>query len=157
MDLTLDGTPKQIALIYSRFLLNKVDKWISCRGQRFGVSHLSTLCQKIRPVETPRILAEDGVINGFKKTPLDGALRRLNFFRPTTRPIMTHNRRLGLAPALTEVEDVVCVILGAKAPFILRPSADGTYKIVGEAYVRDIMFGETLTDDQYPLDDILIR
>ena len=156
-DLSIYYTQKQQALIYARYLSIKLDRWLSRTGDRIGVSDLSRLCRSIKPVETPRILAEDGVINGFKNCSWDETVRRLNFFLPTTRPIMTHNRRLGFAPVLTQKDDVVCVIAGAKAPFILRPSGDGAYKIVGEAYVRDIMFGETLTDDRYPLEEILIR
>jgi Heterokaryon incompatibility protein (HET) len=156
-DWTLDGTVRQMTLIRAFFLLNKFNKWLPRTGQRDGSSGLSRSRRKIKPVKTSMELVEDEVFSGFRNTPLHENLLRFNFFRPTTRPIITKNRRLGLAPALTEVGDVVSVISGANAPFILRPSQDGTYKIVGEVYLQGIMFGETLTDDRYPLEDILIR
>ncbi|KAK4966502.1 hypothetical protein LTR42_011667 [Elasticomyces elasticus] len=67
-----------------------------------------------------------------------------------------HRRRLawtrqgliGLMPADAEVGDVVSIVLGAKAPLLLRPrSKDGAYQIVGESYVYGVMDGEAITKD----------
>lgn len=149
-------TPGQEVHMFFRFFLRKFERCISSFGPGIGVSGLSRPFQKLRPVETPKILAEDAVANGIAKDSAFENFLRYNFFKPTTRPVMTQNRRLGLAPSMTQKDDVVCVLFGANAPLILRPSAGGTYKIVGEAYVRDIMFGETLKDDRYPVQQILI-
>jgi len=57
----------------------------------------------------------------------------------------TQSGLIGLGPQPTAKEDVCFVILGAKTPFILWSiSLDSHYKILGEAYVRGIMRGETV-------------
>jgi Heterokaryon incompatibility protein (HET) len=159
MDLdALDSTTSgQLALMDYRFLLNKFELWLSKTGQRIGIGGMSRFCQKLRLDETSKNLAEDAIANTIAKSNAEETFLHFNFFKPTTRPIMTRNRRLGLAPVLTQKDDVVCVIFGASAPFILRPAGDGTYKIVGEAYVQGIMFEETLKDDRYPTTEVLIR
>jgi Heterokaryon incompatibility protein (HET) len=150
------ATWTQFAVMRCRFLVDQLGDRLSRAGHRIGIGGLSKLGQKLRPTETPMTLVEHHIIKGLVNTSIVENCLRYNFFRPTTRPIMTQKRLLGLAPALTEKGDVVCVIHGAKAPFILRPAGDGTYKIVGEAYVGDIMFGETLSDDSCPVQEILI-
>lgn len=140
-----------------RFFLNKFEKWLSKKDGKIGTACLGRLCQKLKLPETSRSLGEDAMVNALVASNAFETGLRCNFFHPNTRPIMTQNRRLGLAPVLTQKDDVVCVMLGANAPFILRPAGDGTYQIVGEVYVRDIMFGETLQDDRYPTEEILIR
>ncbi|KAF7507382.1 hypothetical protein GJ744_010699 [Endocarpon pusillum] len=151
-----DASLSQIWLMQGRYYLKNLQTGLSKTAHRIGVHSLSRLFQWIQPGESPRLLAEFEVIRGVHNTNAEENLLRWNFFKPTTRPVMTQSCRLGLAPALTQKGDVVCVLFGANAPFILRPSNDGTYKIVGEAYVRDIMFGETLKDDRYPVQEILI-
>lgn len=140
-----------------RFVLDKFANWLSGTVQRLGVHGVSRLGSKLRLVETPEVLAEHRVMKGLTNTSAEANLVRYNFLRPTTRPVTTKYRRLVLAPALTHKEDVVCKILGAKAPLVLRPAGDGTYKIGWEAYVQDIMFGESLVDGRYPKDEVLIR
>lgn len=79
-----------------------------------------------------------------------------------------------------EKEDLICVISGAEAPFVLRPvfgddenedevaldrgteeagqepgpttrtSKRQRYTLIGECYLTDMMHGEALTDDRYP-------
>ena len=57
---------------------------------------------------------------------------------------IAHNRRLivtnrgyyGLAPFATQEDDVCCIIIGAKSPFILRRTGKaGYYRVVGYVYV----------------------
>ncbi|OCK99287.1 uncharacterized protein K441DRAFT_652727 [Cenococcum geophilum 1.58] len=50
---------------------------------------------------------------------------------------------MGLAPAQTMEGDVICVIPGARVPYVLREDG-GNYKLVGECYVHGIMKGEAL-------------
>jgi hypothetical protein len=62
---------------------------------------------------------------------------------------ITDNGNAGLTFPETIEGDVVCIILGANTPFILRenPSRDGeqaTYQLVGEAYMYGFMDGEGL-------------
>jgi heterokaryon incompatibility protein (HET) len=48
---------------------------------------------------------------------------------------------MGLGPQLLQPGDWVCVLFGAKVPYILRPY-NGNYKLVGEAYLHGVMDGE---------------
>lgn len=51
--------------------------------------------------------------------------------------------------------DVVCILCGSPMPIILRPKGDG-YKVIGEAYVHGIMYGEAFRDDM-ELEDFAIN
>lgn len=54
-------------------------------------------------------------------------------------------RQLGLSPALAQESDHLCVLQGAKVPFILRERAElgkGKYEVVGEAFAESFMYGE---------------
>lgn len=58
------------------------------------------------------------------------------------RPFISGKGFVGLAPESVEVGDIVCVFLGGKLPYILRERADGKFRLIGEAYVHGIMYGE---------------
>jgi len=66
------------------------------------------------------------------------------------RFITTTKGRVGLAPANCEVDDVICVFLGAGVPHVLRPNvahAEGeatTFSFVGDCYLHGIMNSEVL-------------
>ncbi|KAK4167907.1 heterokaryon incompatibility protein 6,OR allele [Cladorrhinum sp. PSN259] len=51
-----------------------------------------------------------------------------------------------LGPATLEPGDIVCVFLGVKVPFCLRPlpGGDNRYLLVGECYVHGLMKGEAM-------------
>jgi hypothetical protein len=53
----------------------------------------------------------------------------------------TRNRQIGWVPEGTRTGDVVCVLDGARVPFILRavPGREGAYTLVGEAYMHGLM------------------
>ncbi|KAL8367102.1 hypothetical protein RB595_000422 [Gaeumannomyces hyphopodioides] len=52
-------------------------------------------------------------------------------------------RSLGLAPQLARVSDHLCILQGAKVPFILRETPEpGKYTLVGEAVAENFMRGE---------------
>ncbi|CAK7213087.1 hypothetical protein SBRCBS47491_001683 [Sporothrix bragantina] len=70
--------------------------------------------------------------------------------------------RLGQLPLEVQVGDKVAVVIGGETPFIVRPIArpegdsgaswqpdEERYQLIGEAYISDIMQGETLLDEQY--------
>jgi len=50
--------------------------------------------------------------------------------------------KLGLAPKAARVGDIVVVLLGCRSPLILRPSDNGHYLMLGEAYCDSTMCGE---------------
>ncbi|KAI7782539.1 hypothetical protein LA080_013175 [Diaporthe eres] len=59
------------------------------------------------------------------------------------RLIVTEDGHVGLGPQVTEPGDVVCILNDSILPLLLRPEADGdSFKLVGEAYVQGMMFGE---------------
>jgi hypothetical protein len=49
---------------------------------------------------------------------------------------------LGMFPEGLVKGDIVCAIIGAPAPFVIRPQERDTYRFVGEAYVHGFMNGE---------------
>ena len=62
--------------------------------------------------------------------------------RGCRRLIRTSKNYVGLAGFSVEVGDEVCILPAAKTPFVFRKKLDGTYVLVGEAYVQGIMDGE---------------
>ncbi|KAF2097135.1 hypothetical protein NA57DRAFT_77390 [Rhizodiscina lignyota] len=77
-----------------------------------------------------------------------------NALEPTVgrRLCVTEAGRIGLIPPLSKQGDVLCVLLGAKVPFILRQSENcqagqgpqdaRLFKLVGESYIHGAMGGE---------------
>ncbi|PNY29044.1 Ankyrin and HET domain protein [Tolypocladium capitatum] len=57
----------------------------------------------------------------------------------------TEHRLMGLLPLSTKVGDVVVVIHGCHAPFVVRPTErEGHFRLVGECYVHGVMNGECM-------------
>lgn len=63
------------------------------------------------------------------------------------RLIKTETGHLGLAPRDAEIGDVVVLIAGSPAPFILR-KAGSCYKIVGDCYLHGVMNGEAWDENK---------
>ncbi|KAH6874559.1 hypothetical protein B0T10DRAFT_465617 [Thelonectria olida] len=72
------------------------------------------------------------------------------------RPFLSSQGFVGLCPSHVQPGDEICVMLGAEALTLLRPRGDGSYSVVGEAYVHGIMFGEMLKGDLH-IETILLR
>lgn len=51
---------------------------------------------------------------------------------------------IGLGPASAEPGDIICVILGAYHPVILRPTSNEQYTVIGDCYVHGLSGGEAL-------------
>ena len=49
-----------------------------------------------------------------------------------------------LVPRHCEPGDVACIFYGCPTPFVLRPSHDGTYMLLGACYVHNMMDGQAL-------------
>jgi hypothetical protein len=60
----------------------------------------------------------------------------------------TIDGRLACVPKSSEPGDVICTLLGAEVPYVLRPMATGFYSVIGESYVDDIMHGESLSHNR---------
>ncbi|KAF4633797.1 hypothetical protein G7Y89_g4314 [Cudoniella acicularis] len=56
----------------------------------------------------------------------------------------TTRGHLGLAPEAAQRGDLVTILLGCRTPVILRPTGDGYFKVVGEAYCDGFENGEVL-------------
>ncbi|WYZ42175.1 hypothetical protein EsH8_V_001070 [Colletotrichum jinshuiense] len=62
---------------------------------------------------------------------------------------ITEHGRMGIGPDGLKVGTLVCVVKGAKYPFLLDQGSVGRYKILGPSYVRGIMFGEGLQEREF--------
>ncbi|KAF8853909.1 HET-domain-containing protein [Acephala macrosclerotiorum] len=58
----------------------------------------------------------------------------------------TTSGHIGVGDATMEQGDLVCVLLGGRTPYILRPVDGGKYRFVGECYLHGIMYGEALEE-----------
>lgn len=47
---------------------------------------------------------------------------------------------MGLGPPSTRPGDLVCVLLGGKTPYVLRPDGKGYYRLIGECYLHGQMY-----------------
>jgi hypothetical protein len=71
----------------------------------------------------------------------------------------TKRRYLGWVPGAAAPGDIICIFLGAKAPYILRPDENDSnyYKFIGETYIHGIMQGEALKWDDISPQEFKIR
>ncbi|KAH6612465.1 heterokaryon incompatibility protein-domain-containing protein [Boeremia exigua] len=65
------------------------------------------------------------------------------------RLFKTQTGHLGLSTTGTQIGDILCVLLGAQRPVILRPAADNTYLVVGSCYAHGLMNGEAIYHNSY--------
>lgn len=62
------------------------------------------------------------------------------------RIFRTRTGYFGVGPKVVQEGDVIAIIYGGEMPYILRPTDDGHYRLLGECYIesRSVMFGETV-------------
>lgn len=72
--------------------------------------------------------------------------RRMEEVAVGRRFIVSDRGYMGIAPENSKQGDIVCILVGGRAPFILRATAKGGHHLVGECYVHGIMDGEALDD-----------
>ena len=58
--------------------------------------------------------------------------------------IFTKEGHIGLAPRVTQMKDIIVVVLGCQTPIVLRREQNGHYLVVGECYVHQMIAGDTL-------------
>ncbi|TID14537.1 hypothetical protein E2P81_ATG08489 [Venturia nashicola] len=56
----------------------------------------------------------------------------------------TRKGLLGWLPQAAKEGDNICIFAGANAPFVIRDRRNGTYELLGDAYIHGIMYGEAL-------------
>jgi hypothetical protein len=53
--------------------------------------------------------------------------------------------RVGLGSSLLQAGDLCCVLIGCRMPLVIRPtSTSNHFKVLGEAYIHDVMYGEII-------------
>ncbi|EWY79698.1 hypothetical protein FOYG_17183 [Fusarium oxysporum NRRL 32931] len=75
----------------------------------------------------------------------------------TRRAFLTSTGFVGVGPLDMQAGDEVCVLLGGKIPYLLRPQGDKTYSLIGEAYVHGIMHGELFKGGAKHLRSFVVR
>jgi hypothetical protein len=53
--------------------------------------------------------------------------------------------RLGLASAMDQLGDMVCILFGCHGPIVLRPKGEEEYNIVSQCYLDGIMKNNELS------------
>lgn len=59
-------------------------------------------------------------------------------------PFVTMKGYVGLSTEHVQRGDTIAILKGAQVPFILRAHGEGTYRLIGEAYIDGIMDGEAV-------------
>ncbi|KAI9710936.1 MAG: hypothetical protein M1820_002372 [Bogoriella megaspora] len=63
---------------------------------------------------------------------------------PCLRPFLTRNSFFGIGSESLRGQDSIWIIVGSRAPLILRATRSGAYEIVGGSYVHGFMGGQAL-------------
>jgi hypothetical protein len=90
-----------------------------------------------------------------KTTTAEMFLHMLHFHVGTScRLFMTERGYIGSGPGRAEKGDIVCILYGAKVPYVLRKrkQPEDGYVYIGEAYIQGLMDGEFMTSDREPVD-----
>lgn len=69
----------------------------------------------------------------------------------------TKSCSLGLGHACVQPGDEVWLLAGSKVPFVLRPSSGGHRKMVGEAFVHGVMYGEAWPTKESELKTVILH
>jgi hypothetical protein len=56
---------------------------------------------------------------------------------------------MGWIPDEARQDDLIGLLFGGHAPFVLRPIQDGTYRMLGACYVHGIMRGEAMGSEEW--------
>jgi hypothetical protein len=68
-----------------------------------------------------------------------------------------NSQYLGLGPKHMREGDSLVLIVGAEVPYILRDKKNGSFRLIGEAYVHGIMYGEFMHRDEVALQQIVLE
>ncbi|RDW69796.1 hypothetical protein BP6252_08816 [Coleophoma cylindrospora] len=67
----------------------------------------------------------------------------------------TARRYMGWVPGSARVDDVICLLEGGSVPFVLRRDPNSSaYRLVGEAYIHGLMYGEGMGFEETGMQDI---
>lgn len=91
-----------------------------------------------------RIRASDNDPSEYETTLNAAALLAYSQVIKNRRVVVTKDWRLGIVPKDARVGDYVCILDGSHTPVILRMLSNGTYSVVGQAYIENVMRGEAV-------------
>lgn len=78
----------------------------------------------------------------------------------STRHIFeTKAGRIDLAPLKSRSGDLICIFLGGRVPFIVRPAGHGSYQLIRECYTYGLIDREAVKDVKagtFKLKDIVL-
>jgi hypothetical protein len=113
--------------------------------------------QRRRAVVTGEITAEAGCceviarmcfdLSGYSDTARESAFKKYDGamgYIYGLKPFISEKGYVGLAPEDSKPGDVICVIIGAIVPYVLRKLPEEEFQLIGEAYVHGIMDGEAM-------------
>jgi Heterokaryon incompatibility protein (HET) len=75
------------------------------------------------------------------------------------RVIRTTEDHIGLGPESVDVGDRVCIVQGARTPFIIRKEegyGPNEYRLIGDAYIHGMMHGEALKAPGFKWEDMVL-
>ncbi|KAG4441647.1 hypothetical protein IFR05_002854 [Cadophora sp. M221] len=104
-----------------------------------GYDHVTQHLADIQAQVAPTIARNDLKPRGM-------SYRNMLGWQRDRRPFLSENGYVGLAPLFGQIGDLIVLLENAQFPYILRQVSDGTYNLIGEAYVHGIMYGEYLTE-----------
>jgi hypothetical protein len=87
----------------------------------------------------------------------DNAIATIHTIWPRYRYFcLTGEDRFAWVAHRTEQYDKICVIRGARIPYVLRPQLNGKYMLVGECWIQGLMEGEALDLPGFEWEDICL-
>lgn len=111
---------------------NEVKAWCAVYGDPERVKRYYPASEEIKRAHQ----------EGFMQTAVQYAGMSLNMMH-WKRFAASKEGYLALVPVSALPRDVICVVMGAAVPFVLRKMQDG-YQLIGECYVHGLMNGEVL-------------
>lgn len=105
------------------------------------IRFVATMCGD----ELPIYNSIDGIkerVAPLSKTQCQGLTSRVTNLARDRVVFTTDNGYVGMGSQKMRRGDRVVLLRGGVTPFVLRPRSTGYYKLVGECYVHDMMFGE---------------
>jgi hypothetical protein len=69
----------------------------------------------------------------------------------------TRRNYLGNGNRSLQIGDQVWILRGADVPFLLRPLANGSYRLMGDTYAHKVMYGEAVPSEKLKFENIVLR
>lgn len=87
----------------------------------------------------PRVWEDHNQIDNFRyRAQLRGTTSRHSFF-------LSAKDYIGMGPMWLRPGDIVVIFCGGPTPYIIRKAGKGRFKLVGEAFMHGLMYGEALS------------